>query len=181
MRAQVLKSLHAILDYNYKVQFPLHSEGTLALLEQDLEVFIKNRGIFITVQACEANNFNIPKGHYLLHGPENIRNSGTANNYSTETMEALHIYFCKQPYGSTNKKVFQMQIIKLLECQESLRLYRQYVLYTLEWHQLDVDGCDENPDADGAGLGSAQESGNLDADLSSLDLVLSGSIKCSKK
>ena len=128
---QVLKSVRGLLDFIFKALFPLHSDSTLALMQHDLEIFRRNRTVFIlngsrTIKNAPAH-MRIPKLHYLPHTASNIRDLGTTDNFSTETCESLHITHCKNAYKATNRRAFRSQIIQYLIRQESLSLYSNYM------------------------------------------------------
>jgi len=62
----------------------MHSDRTLQSIQADLQVFWDSIDAFIDNGARALEHFNIPKLHALHHYTQNIRNLGTAVNYSTE-------------------------------------------------------------------------------------------------
>lgn len=135
----VKKTIRGFLDFSFKVQFPLHSTTSLDDLESDCQVYMKWRPVFLTNGAHSdgnpnLNHFNIPKPHYYLHARANIEDLGTADGFSTETSESLHIPMCKEAYASTNRKNPKAQMIKYLERREALALHTAYIT---EWTRLE--------------------------------------------
>lgn len=132
---RVLRCVRALLDFIFKAGFPLHSEDSLEFMHGDLALFWKSVWIFVSIGARvgEHDNiiehFRIPKLHMLSHYVENIRDLGTADNFSTEICEALHIPYCKKAYKATNRKEYDEQIIKFLRRKESLQTYAAYLAW----------------------------------------------------
>jgi len=147
---RILKAVRALLDFMYKAQFPMHSDKTLESMRADLQVFWDNVDAFRDNGARAMEHFNIPKLHALHHYVKNIQNLGTADNYSTEIGETLHIPMCKAAYRATNHKSYSQQIIRYLTRQESLHLYGAY----LSWRDamypdhLDIRSDDNDSDDD---------------------------------
>ncbi|KAF8869049.1 hypothetical protein CPB85DRAFT_1241987, partial [Mucidula mucida] len=86
----------ALLDFLYLSRYQVHSDITLQELNDCLEEFHSNKWVFVECGVRE--HFNIPKLHFLTHYICAIKLFGTANNYSTETTERLHIDFTKDAY-----------------------------------------------------------------------------------
>ena len=89
-------AVHAILDFLYLAQYPVHLSTTLDLLADSLSHFHENKDIFIDLGVRE--HFNIPKLHYLKHYMDFIKLHGTMDNYNTEYTEHLHIDLAKDAY-----------------------------------------------------------------------------------
>ncbi|THU75480.1 hypothetical protein K435DRAFT_604719, partial [Dendrothele bispora CBS 962.96] len=86
----------ALLDFLYIACYPIHSDKSLALLEQSLAAFHTNRKIFVELRVRE--HFDLPKLHFLCHYSRAIKLYGMTDNYNTETTERLHIDFTKDEY-----------------------------------------------------------------------------------
>ena len=138
MDPRVVKCVRALLDFIFKALFPLQSEKTLNLMKSDLNSFWASVHVFIDIGARVGesgdiiDHFRIPKLHALLHYVENIRDLGTADNYSTEICESLHIPYCKKAYKATNRKEYDEQIIQYLVRMEALRSYTGYLAWRTE-------------------------------------------------
>ncbi|KZT11770.1 uncharacterized protein LAESUDRAFT_640854, partial [Laetiporus sulphureus 93-53] len=115
---QVLSAVRAVLDFIYYAHFEIHSEESLTLLTEAWQEFHHNKDVFVQLGACA--NFNIPKFHAVEHYPQSIRLKGTADGYSTEGSERLHIDFAKVAYGASNKNAnYTTQMCKWLDRQEA--------------------------------------------------------------
>ncbi|KAF8268600.1 hypothetical protein EI94DRAFT_1771512 [Lactarius quietus] len=98
----VLRTVQAILDFVYLVQFPSHMTNTLKLLENSLSQFHDNMAMFIALGIC--TDFLIPKIHGMLHYQSSITLFGTMDNYNTKQLECLHIENPKGGYSASNHK-----------------------------------------------------------------------------
>ena len=58
-------AVHAILDFLYLAQYPVHTDKTLESLEDALAHFHQAKNIFIDLSIW--NSFNIPKIHFVQH------------------------------------------------------------------------------------------------------------------
>ena len=126
---QVQKAARAFLDFSYKLQFPLHSNHTLELLDEDLQAFYRHYTVFISNGSRGLDHMKIPKLHYLRHASPNIKYLGALDGLSTETLETLH-RLVKAAYPLTNRKRFKIQILRILQRTESVRLFSSYLDYT---------------------------------------------------
>lgn len=122
----------ALLDFLYLSRYQVHSDITLQELDDCLEEFHSNKWVFVECGVCE--HFNIPKLHFLTHYVRAIKLFGTADNYSTETTERLHIDFAKDAYRSTNHKNEYPQMTRWLERREKMVMHAKYVA----WRHLSV-------------------------------------------
>ncbi|ETW77054.1 hypothetical protein HETIRDRAFT_240613, partial [Heterobasidion irregulare TC 32-1] len=84
--AHLVQSIHALLDFIYMAQFPLHTTQTLQYINKALK------------------HFNIPKIHSLHYYTSYIKLFGTPDNYDIAYSEQLHINFTKDAYHANNKK-----------------------------------------------------------------------------
>ena len=167
---RVQKAARAFLDFSYKVQFPLHSDHTLALLEEDLQAFYRNYTVFISNGTRELNHMKIPKLHYLRHASSNIKYLGALDGLSTETLETLH-RLVKAAYPLTNRKRFKIQILRILQRTESVRLFSSYLDYAspaASLPNIPVNiHIDSDSDSDDDDNEIAQRSSGLDPVLAS--------------
>ena len=111
------------------VQYPIHNDETLALLEDALEQFHENKDIFIDLGVREA--FNIPKLHFTKHYANFIKLYGTLDNFNTEYTKRLHIDLAKDAYAATNHKDEFTQMTLWLERKEKILRHHQYVQWRL--------------------------------------------------
>ena len=85
----LVRAVHALLDFLYLAQYPVHTDETLELLDEALDRFRANREIFVELGIRDG--FNIPKLHFACHYVELIKLFGTTDNFNTEHTECLHI------------------------------------------------------------------------------------------
>ncbi|TBU36434.1 hypothetical protein BD309DRAFT_848016, partial [Dichomitus squalens] len=75
---------------------------SLDALHQSWTDFHKHKIVF--VERGIRKDFNFPKAHSTEHYERAIRELGTADGYSTEHPERLHIDYAKVAYGASNKQ-----------------------------------------------------------------------------
>lgn len=116
----------ALLDFFYLAQLPSQTEQTLAQLEEAYDRFHALKSIWIKNGARRGEkgnvieHFNIPKLHHAGHLAGQVLAKGTADNYSTETIEHLHIDTLKEAYEATNRKDWEKQTVRWLTRRERL-------------------------------------------------------------
>ena len=84
----LIRAVRALLDFIYLAQYPVHTDKTLALLEDALNHFHDNKDIFVDLGIRDA--FNIPKLHFARHYVDNIKLYWTLDNYNTEYTETAY-------------------------------------------------------------------------------------------
>ena len=86
----------------------------------------------------------------MSHYAHSIRRMGTADGYSTEGPERLHIDFAKVGYRASNCKQYTAQMALWLNRQESVHCYDTYLrwLGTCNEPADDVSAYDDNDDDD---------------------------------
>ncbi|KAG8690402.1 hypothetical protein FRC11_011808 [Ceratobasidium sp. 423] len=116
----------ALLDTIYWAQLPSHTTRTLeafkasyAELHKYKDVWIKN-GSRRGEKGNVIPHFNIPKFHTMQHLFEQILAKGTADNFSTETIEHMHMDTLKDVFPATNKKDWEKQMIRWLTRREKI-------------------------------------------------------------
>ncbi|THU96311.1 hypothetical protein K435DRAFT_664760 [Dendrothele bispora CBS 962.96] len=125
----LLSATRALLDFLYISCYAIHSDESLALLEQSLAAFHDTRDIFVELGARE--HFNLPKLHFLCHYSRAIKLYGTTDNYNTETTERLHIDFAKDAYRASNHKDEYTQMTRWLERREKMMSHTKYIAWRL--------------------------------------------------
>ncbi|THU81028.1 hypothetical protein K435DRAFT_823508 [Dendrothele bispora CBS 962.96] len=125
----LLTATRSLLDFLYLACYPIHTEDSLASLEEALHTFHQNKSIFVSLGARE--HFNFPKIHFLCHYTRAIRYYGTTDNYNTETTERLHIDFAKDAYRASNRKDEYAQMTKWLERREKIQHHSNYITWRL--------------------------------------------------
>ncbi|KAI0676310.1 hypothetical protein C8Q78DRAFT_1084559, partial [Trametes maxima] len=125
---RVTRAVRAVLDFIYYAHFETHTDETLNGLHQSWLAYHKYKSVFVELKIRE--HFNFPKGHSTEHYEPSIRGVGTADGYSTEHPERLHIDFAKLAYGASNKQTsYIKQMTRWLERQEAVSRFARY----LEW------------------------------------------------
>ncbi|CUA72116.1 hypothetical protein RSOLAG22IIIB_10097 [Rhizoctonia solani] len=121
----VLPAILAVIDFIYFARLPVHTPETLALLDDALHCFHKNKNVFIKYDV--RTDFDINKIHAMSHYVEAILELGAADAYNTETPERLHIEFAKRAYKATNRKDFFHQRTTYLERRERVTKFDAYL------------------------------------------------------
>ena len=125
----LVRSVHALLDFLYITQYPIHTETTLKLLKDVLSHFHDNKNVFVDLGI--HNHFNIPKLHFATHYVKLIKLFGTTDNFNTQYTKCLHIDLAKDTYRATNRKDEFEQMTTWLDRKERiLQWHTQYV----NWH-----------------------------------------------
>ncbi|KAF8262583.1 hypothetical protein EI94DRAFT_1773159 [Lactarius quietus] len=122
---QLIWAVHAMLDFLYLAQYPIHTGSTLRLLTDTLTRFHANKDIFISLNICDQ--FNIPKFHAMIHFKYLITVFGTTDNFNTQYMERLHINLVKDAYATMNHKDEGEQMTTWNDCKECVHHHNQYV------------------------------------------------------
>ncbi|KAF8267616.1 hypothetical protein EI94DRAFT_1771828 [Lactarius quietus] len=130
---QFIWSAHALLDFLYLAQYPIHSYSTLQLLKDALSCFHTNREIFVTLGI--HTGFNILKLHNMIHYIESIRYLGTTDNFNTQFTKRLHIDYAKDLYAATNHKDEAEQMTSCLDRKECIHWHEQHI----QWQQGGLD------------------------------------------
>jgi hypothetical protein len=89
-------------------------------------------------------HFNIPKLHNAHHLVEQVLAKGLADNYSTETVEHLHIDMLKVPFAATNWKGWKDQTIWWLVHHDTIHDFDLWIKW-LEKQAISNEET-ENPD-----------------------------------
>lgn len=128
----LIRVVRATLDFIYYAHFESHTLDSLRQLDAAWITFHNNLQYFVDQDVRkDRTDFNIPKLHSMHHYVESIISLGSADGYSTESPERLHIDFAKAAYRSTNKKKYVKQMTKWLERQESCFRFASYLGWTV--------------------------------------------------
>ncbi|KIP01073.1 hypothetical protein PHLGIDRAFT_123702 [Phlebiopsis gigantea 11061_1 CR5-6] len=127
VQPKVVTAAHSILDFIAYAQYQSHTTATLSAMDDALDMFHRNKDIFVTLGVRE--HFNIPKVHSMLHYTQMIRLLGSADGYNTESPERLHIDYAKKAYRASNRKEYLTQMATWLQRQESLDYFSSYLTW----------------------------------------------------
>jgi hypothetical protein len=167
VQPEVVKCATAALDFIYYSQFQSHTTATLAALQSSLEAFHEHKDIFITLNIREHFN-NIPKLHSMMHYVSSIKLHGSADGYSSEAPERLHIDYAKDAYRASNKKEYTEQMTKWLQRQENIHQFSVYLDWRLSKSQSDLGRDGERNDE-----GDPNMAGEISDDEEDVDLLTS--------
>ncbi|KAI0685410.1 hypothetical protein BC835DRAFT_1408839 [Cytidiella melzeri] len=129
VKPEVVRAASAATDFIYFASCKSHSCHTLESLRATLSTFHAHKDIFIRLGTRNPEHFNIPKIHALQHYARTIRMLGSADGYSTEAPERLHIDYAKDTYRASNKRDYVIQMVNWLRRQEAVDFFDSY----LEW------------------------------------------------
>jgi hypothetical protein len=122
--AAAQRAAQALLEVCYLARWEQHDTHSLDAMDRAIDTFHQNKHIFIDLGIRE--HFNFPKLHALEHYVHSIRSFGSADGYSTEISERLHIDFAKRAYLFTNRRDFTAQMTKWLVRREKLAAFEAY-------------------------------------------------------
>ncbi len=133
MTPGVMTAFRALLDFIYLAQLERHTTQTIQQLRGFLATFHANKH-HITAAGIrngprQKGEFHIPKLELMNHVADLIQELGSVLQYTTEHTERCHITMAKQPYRSTNKKDYKIQICLILDRCEKINLFATF----LEW------------------------------------------------
>ncbi|THU94436.1 hypothetical protein K435DRAFT_668435 [Dendrothele bispora CBS 962.96] len=140
---RVLEAVHAFEDFMYYAHFEVHTDKSLAALDEAWSAFHVHKEVFQDLQIRE--HFNISKLHNVSHYSESFRSHGTADGFNSESSERLHIDLAKLGYRASNKRNFKVQMTVWLGCQEAVHRHAQYLQWVRPRHNTDKgeEGDDE--------------------------------------
>lgn len=132
--SKLTTATRSIVDCIYLAQYPTCSERVLAAFNRSYAIFQDNKSVWIENGSRKGKNgviehFNIPKLHIIRHLADHVRSKGPADNYSTETMERLHIDLVKDAYRASNRKEWTQQALRWLTRHEQVCNFDAW----LEW------------------------------------------------
>ncbi|KIM66385.1 hypothetical protein SCLCIDRAFT_110592 [Scleroderma citrinum Foug A] len=130
-----LRAIHALIDFIYQAQSPMHTESSIQEMESSLREFHDHKDAIIaagarrTKAAGAKSDFNIPKLELFHSFSTAICNNGGLIRYTADVSERLLITHCKHPFTCMSKnKDFAEQVIQILDREEVMQ---QFNLYTL--------------------------------------------------
>ncbi|KIM54331.1 hypothetical protein SCLCIDRAFT_31196 [Scleroderma citrinum Foug A] len=128
-------AIRALVDFMYQAQSPTFMESSICDMEKSLSEFHRYKHAILEAGARrgkskEMDHFRIPKLELIQSFGRTIRNVGLLIQYTADVSERLLITHCKGPFSHTNcqKTQFTRQIVTLLDCEESSRLFNLYAL-----------------------------------------------------
>jgi hypothetical protein len=130
---KVTRATRGAMDCIYLAQLPTQSDRSLQAYEAAYEEFMANRQGWIDNGTRRGKHdviphFNIPKMHLTRHFVQHARRKGSADNFSTETMEHLHIGV-KEAYRASNRREWKQQTVRWLSQRERVRDFEAWMLW----------------------------------------------------
>jgi hypothetical protein len=120
-----VKLSRALLDFIYRAQASRMTEDDIVRLEKTLVEIHELKFVLRRMKIFQNDSrFNkIAKLHLLSHWPDDTRQMGTADGYSTESPEHMHIQ-SKRAWRASNKVRPTPQMIGFIQRYEALRIHR---------------------------------------------------------
>lgn len=154
----------ALVDFLTLAQLPSHTEETLAAFSEAYQRFHELKGVWIKNGARRGekevmSHFNIPKLHTAQHMAEQILAKGSADNFSTETIEHLHMD-SKQAYPATNKKEWEEQVIRWLTRHEKIHEFKLFQVWRKNANQQITEEVNRGLTGEGGARGGQNLQGS---------------------
>ena len=89
---EMVKTLHAFLDFCYIARHDTHDTHSLAALDDALQQFYHHREIF-RASGVHLEGFNLPRQHSFIHYLKLIRAYGAPNGLCSSIMAAPSVDF----------------------------------------------------------------------------------------
>ncbi|KAF8606747.1 hypothetical protein BDV93DRAFT_436593 [Ceratobasidium sp. AG-I] len=142
INAKVTRATQGVMDCIYLAQLPTHAESSLQAYEAAYEGFMANRQGWIENKTRKGkreviDHFHIPKMHVIRHFVQHVRRKGSADNFTTETMEHLHIGV-KEAYRASNRREWKQQTVRWLTQRERIRDFEAW----MEWCEVEEKGTE---------------------------------------
>ncbi|KAG8723018.1 hypothetical protein FRC09_005099 [Ceratobasidium sp. 395] len=136
---EVTRATRAGMDCIYLAQLPTQSDRSLEAYRAAHESLMKERWGWIRNGTRRGKkvvipHFNIPKLHVIRHLDDHVRRKGSADNYSTETMEHLHVDV-KDAYRASNRREWKKQTTRWLTRRERIRDFEAW----MDWCRLELE------------------------------------------
>jgi hypothetical protein len=131
---KAMACLRAFHDFVYLTQYQSHQDATLGYLHEKLDTFHKLKGIFIQNGARRGKkevipHFYIPKLANLHLYKGHIVEMGSSPQFSTEVTETYHQEMAKKAYRSTNKKDYEIQMVRRVDRGDRIFLMNELLSY----------------------------------------------------
>ncbi|KAG9091640.1 hypothetical protein FRC06_000483, partial [Ceratobasidium sp. 370] len=124
----IVQLARAILDFTYQAQASRMTEDDVVRLDGTLQEIHELKSVLVQMNIFKNHKRfdKIAKLHLVGHWPNDIREMGTPDGYSTESPEHLHIY-SKRAWRASNKVRPMPQMIKFLQRYEAMRIQRGHM------------------------------------------------------
>jgi hypothetical protein len=161
------KAIAAKTDFLYMAHFPAHSDATIRMMMQKLEMFEHSKQVFIDTgvrrgKKSVIHHFRIPKWHNQLHFGANIKDLGPMVGTSCEPVEYNHQASAKMPYHNSNRKNYFPQFVDYDARRTVIDLAEEYFEYRDDYMENDDALPTAQPTGPVDSLAIARELGRLD-------------------
>ena len=94
-------AISAFLDFCYLVRHAVINESTLAAIDKAIQVFHRERTIFVMTGVCD--HMSLPHQHAMTHYHSLIEMFGAPNGICSSITESRHIKAVKEPWRRSNQ------------------------------------------------------------------------------
>ena len=98
----IVRTFRAFLEFCYLVRRDIHTEDSIAQVQDALVRFHCYRVIFEST-GVRPDGFSLPPQHSILHYPKLIRMFGAPNGLCSSMTEAKHIKAVKEPWRRSSR------------------------------------------------------------------------------
>ncbi|KAJ7779848.1 hypothetical protein B0H16DRAFT_1671879 [Mycena metata] len=142
----VQRAVAGVIDFIYYAHFETHCDESLAKLDAAWAAFHANKQVFIDAPLKIRKHFDINKVHKMKHYVDSIRWKGTADGFSTENTERLHIDIAKAGYKATNRVAYTRQMTTWLARQEAAYKFGTYLQWAVPGYIADLPNSSDDVD-----------------------------------
>ncbi|KAG1734825.1 hypothetical protein EDB19DRAFT_2026390 [Suillus lakei] len=140
-----IRAVRTMIDFIYLAQHPVHTEASIKAMSAALSEFHDHKQAILDAEARRGKggakeDFFIPKLELMQSFTRAITHAGSLIQYSADVSERLLITHCKHPFEKTSRqKDFVQQITRILDREETIRLFELYTL--LASSPVSASGC----------------------------------------
>ena len=130
-----IRAVHALVEFIYCAQDPVHTDSSIAAMEQALTEFHARKHSIITLGGRKGtngtiNHFNIPKLELMMSFGRQTKANGALIQFTADTTERLLITHCKTPFQRTSHQahMYVDQVVEILNHEEIIRTFDLYII-----------------------------------------------------
>ena len=130
-----IRAVHALVEFIYCAQDPVHTDSSIAAMEQALTEFHARKHSIITLGGRKGtngtiNHFNIPKLELMMSFGRQTKANGALIQFTADTTEHLLITHCKTPFQRTSHQahMYVDQVVEILNHEEIIRTFDLYII-----------------------------------------------------
>ena len=149
---EFIRAIRAIVEFIYRAQDPVHTDSSIAAMDQALAEFHTWKHSIIALGARKGasgtiNHFNIPKLELMMSFARQTKANGILIQFTADTTERLLIMHCKTPFQRTSRQAhtYVNQVAEILNREETIRTFDLYlILRQAETSAMDKIVCAEH-------------------------------------